>query len=86
MIYMDPSQKIVLAWWCGGSTFKFLQSNAGRRDSGKIMCRWKNAFTNNRPGPGGVVYIQQMLVDNNKWVITKAKENPRLKTNKRQMP
>ena len=37
-----------------------------RRDTGKY---WKNhvslgnnAFTNNRPGPGGVVYIQQMLV------------------------
>ena len=26
------------------------------------MSLGNNAFTNNRPGPGGVVYIQQMLV------------------------
>ena len=64
--------------------FKLLQSNA-MRDLGKSRVVGKNAFTNNRPGPGGVVYIQQMLVNNNKWVITNAKVNPKSKMNKRQM-
>ena len=68
----------------GDSSFSFKPPSQKR---GKILRKscvvGSNAITNDRPGPGGVVYIQQMLVNNNKWVITKTKVNPRLKTNKR---
>jgi len=50
------------------------------QDAEKIKyCCVPNTFTNDRLGPGGVVYIQQVLVKN-KWVLMNAKENPRLKT------
>ena len=61
-------------------SFEFLKSNARQDTEKKAYSCVPNAFTTDRPGPGGVVYIQQILVNDNKRVLMNAKGNPRLKT------